>query len=216
MMIKPKQSGFTLIEMIVSLGVFSIVVTVAIGALLVLVAANEQLQGEQSVMTNLSFALDSMTREIRTGTNYYCDSRPDNQGSNNIFADTNNLDTIIGTNGYQDCAGQANTGSVLHGVAFVEGGNSISGGNERILYFYNRNTGQLFRRVGVGDAVSIVSSDIWIHEADFYVSGSAPQSDGDPDQAIVTIYVQASDSEDTPVEERYNIQTSVSQRTLDI
>ena len=62
--------GFTLIEMIVSLTLFSAVITIAVGAFLVLLAANKQLQEEQAVLTNLSFALDSMTREIITGTGY--------------------------------------------------------------------------------------------------------------------------------------------------
>jgi hypothetical protein len=29
---------------------------------------------EQASLTTLSFALDSMTREIRTGSEYYCDT----------------------------------------------------------------------------------------------------------------------------------------------
>jgi len=90
------QFGFTLIEMIVSLGLFSIVITISVGALLVLIATNEQLQAEQSVMTNLSFALDSMTREIRTGTNYYCASRPNysSGGVEAIFDDGDSQESL--------------------------------------------------------------------------------------------------------------------------
>jgi prepilin-type N-terminal cleavage/methylation domain-containing protein len=80
-----KQAGFTLIEMIVSLGVFSVVVTTAVGAILVLVNTNLQLQSEQSVMTNLSFALDTMTREMRTGFKYFCDARPGTNSGPSIF-----------------------------------------------------------------------------------------------------------------------------------
>ncbi len=66
------QRGFTLIEMIVSLGIFSIVSTMTVGSLLVLISGNQQLQGEQNAMTNLAFAIDSMTREMRTGSSYVC------------------------------------------------------------------------------------------------------------------------------------------------
>jgi len=210
------QSGFTLIEMIVSLAVFSSVITIAVGALLVLVASNEQLQGEQSVMTNLSFALDSMTREIRTGTDYYCRSYSNYNasGPNNIFENGNDLDGIL--NGLTlDCAGKSNVNWNLHGMSFVEGGNSISGGNDRIAYFFDQTTGQIFRRIGTGDRVPIVSSGIFINKMDFYVTGSDPQSTGGLDQASVTVYIEATEKND-PTAKVYQIQTTITQRTLDI
>ena len=223
---RPTVSGFTLIEIIVSLGVFSVVITIAVGALLMLVAANEQLQSEQVVMTNLSFALDSMTREIRTGTNYFCDTAVNfNQnGQRNLFDDDTNLDSTLydevnDKERTQDCATGRTSGSArLHGLAFVEGGDSITGASsERILYFHDAETGELYRRVGNGDAVSIVASDIFIHNAQFIVTGSAPQSDGvsEVDQASVTVYIEASRESDS-TQKRYYLQTSVTQRTLDI
>ena len=69
-----KNSGFTLIEMLVSISLFAVVITMGVGTLLVIIDANGRAQSMQLVMTNFSFALDSMTREIRTGTNWYCDS----------------------------------------------------------------------------------------------------------------------------------------------
>lgn len=214
------QAGFTLIEMIVSLAVFSVVVTISVGALLVLIASNEQLQNEQSVMTNLSFALDSMTREIRTGVYYYCDSAPNyaSGGPNNIFNSTNNQDSILGTT-TQDCAtGRPNnaTGNV-HGVSFIEAGDSITQGADRILYFHERGTGQIFRRVGTGAAQSIVSSGIFVSDVEFHVTGSEPLSEDSSalDQPLVTVYIEARERDDIEAKV-YRIQTTVSQRTLDI
>jgi prepilin-type N-terminal cleavage/methylation domain-containing protein len=223
---KSSQSGFSLIELIVSLGVFSVVVTTAVGALLALVSANDELQDEQNVMANLSFALDSMTREIRTGTNYFCDSWPNRTDTTNMFNNETNLDDLLDGDPLgptNDCANGSS--EAVHGLAFDEGGNSISGvGTDRIVYFYDGNPasdtyGQILRRVGAGDAVSIVSSNLFIHEADFFVTGSTPQSEGAGnyyDQASVTIYIAASDSETTPPEEQFYVQTTVTQRTLDI
>jgi len=67
-----RQKGFTLIEMIVSLGIFSIVAVVALGALIKIISANKKAQTLQSAMTNLNYALESMSREMRMGTNFIC------------------------------------------------------------------------------------------------------------------------------------------------
>ncbi len=66
------NGGFTLVEMIVAIFIFSIVMVVAVGALVSVVEANRKAQGVKSVMNNLNFALDSMTRAIRVGTEYSC------------------------------------------------------------------------------------------------------------------------------------------------
>lgn len=66
--------AFTLVEMIVSLAVFSIVAVVALGALTKIVSANRKAQTLQTSMTNLNFALETMSRELRVSPYYYCDS----------------------------------------------------------------------------------------------------------------------------------------------
>lgn len=73
------KSGFTLVEMIVSLAVFSIVAVVALGALTKIVSANRKAQTLQTSITNLNFALDAMSRELRTGREYVCE---ENNGGN--------------------------------------------------------------------------------------------------------------------------------------
>jgi len=217
-----KQSGFTLIEMIVSLGVFSVVATTAVGAMLILISTNQQLQAEQSVMTNLAFALDTMTREIRTGYFYYCDERPNRTsgGSSNIFNNSNNHEGIVGTN-VRDCSGGRGTGNNLQGVSFYEGGNSITGtaGARRIMYFFDGTDADnktIMRRVGNQDAQSIVSSGLVIENAEFVVTGSAGlEGTGNIEQPTVTIYIEARDRNDTN-SKRYYLQTTVTQRTLDL
>lgn len=212
------QSGFTLIEMIVSLAVFSVVVTISVGALLMLIATNQQLQNEQSVMTNLSFALDSMTREIRTGTNYYCDAQNNKSAGPNgakIFQDGENLDFSP----VQDCSNGNSSGRDYQGVSFVEGGESVTKiADTRLVYFYDATDGKLYRRVSGQAAQSIVSSGIYITNAEFFVTGSTPLEAGGAsslDQAAVTIFLQAKESDD-PTSKTYEIQTTVTQRTLDI
>ncbi len=66
------QAGFTLVEMIVAIALFSVVMLIAVGALLALTGANRKAQALQSVMNNLNMSLDSMVRTIRMGTEYHC------------------------------------------------------------------------------------------------------------------------------------------------
>ena len=66
------KHGFTLIEIMVSLGIFAIVALVAVGAFLKIIDANKQSQALQTAMNNTNFALESMVREMRVGKNYTC------------------------------------------------------------------------------------------------------------------------------------------------
>ncbi len=67
---KNTRHGFTLIEMIMSVGVFTIVALIAAGALLAIADANRKAQAFKSVVNNMNFALESVTRNLRTGSEY--------------------------------------------------------------------------------------------------------------------------------------------------
>lgn len=214
------QSGFTLIEMIVSLAIFGIVVTISVGALLVLVGTNQRLQGEQSIMTNLSFALDSMTREIRTGSAYWCFSSL----NSNQYTEGGDLDTLLPDTQVSDCSdGHGNNPNSwrYHGLAFIEGGDSISdsAGEDRILYLYDKDEKIIYRRVGTSKQ-SLVSEEINIVDVDFFVTGSEILNDassglGETKQPTVTIYIRASENADGSGKQ-FEVQTTVTQRTLDV
>ena len=64
--------GYTLLEMIVAVALFSIVMLLATGAFVKLMALDRTARYRTDVTNNLTFAVDSMTRAIRTGSNYRC------------------------------------------------------------------------------------------------------------------------------------------------
>lgn len=66
------QKGFTLVEMIVSIAIFTIVAVIAVGALLKIIDANKKAQSLKTTINNVHYLLDSMSREVRTGSRYYC------------------------------------------------------------------------------------------------------------------------------------------------
>ncbi|HRH26475.1 MAG TPA: type II secretion system protein [Candidatus Paceibacterota bacterium] len=106
MNIRTKNSGFTLVEILVSLAVFAIVITAGASSVLSIIDANQKAQSLNSVMTNMYTALEGMAREVRVGTNYTHqtgDSAPfdtlkftSDIGVENIFAlsETNGIGTI--------------------------------------------------------------------------------------------------------------------------
>ncbi len=59
--------GFTLLEMIVAIAVFTVVMTMAMEAVLNVNRAQKKVESFRAVSDNLNFALDAMSREIRTG-----------------------------------------------------------------------------------------------------------------------------------------------------
>lgn len=104
-----QKKGFTLIEIMVSMSIFIIVMVVATGAVLSAVDANRKAQALGSVMNNLNVALESMVRDVRTGSLYTVGSNSiaftDAEGnrvtyglSNNVLQKTINTGSGVGGN----------------------------------------------------------------------------------------------------------------------
>ena len=72
-----KQGGFTLIELLVSLSLFAIAMLMATGATLIVLDANAKSQAASSVMTNINIVLDSISRDMRTGSSFDCSACDD-------------------------------------------------------------------------------------------------------------------------------------------
>ncbi len=66
--------GFILVETIVSVAIFSVVMTVGIGSLLSMVMANRRSQYFKITINNISLAMESMSKEMRVGYGYNCGS----------------------------------------------------------------------------------------------------------------------------------------------
>jgi len=66
--------GFTLIEVMVSVSIFTVIMTVGLGALVKMTNSYNISRDQKTVADNLSFMMESMMREIRLGSNYYSGS----------------------------------------------------------------------------------------------------------------------------------------------
>ena len=212
----PHTAGFTLIEMIVSLALFATVSTVAVGSLLVLIDNNRELRGEQSLITNISFALDMMARDIRTGFDYHC-ATPNNQNQlNNNILNVDNLTPQSCPNGASSTGGP----NRRHVLSFVEGSSRVAEDDVRMAYYFRPQppggsgdgVGTIMRHRGNGNAdtaQSIISESINITDADFIVTG-AERQDGNQPTVTIVLEVETDDGAE------FTVQTTVTQRFLDI
>jgi prepilin-type N-terminal cleavage/methylation domain-containing protein len=68
--LKINQNGFTLMEVMVSVSIFAIIITIGIGSLLTIYSTLQKTRADQQTIDSLSYVLDTMTRRVRTGHTY--------------------------------------------------------------------------------------------------------------------------------------------------
>ena len=87
-----KQKGFTLIEIMVAMALFSIITTVSFSAFFLILNKQKEIQVLSQVTNNLNMVLESMSRELRMGHSYIISNSQNNkitfttkEGSEGIF-----------------------------------------------------------------------------------------------------------------------------------
>lgn len=184
------QAGFTLVELMVSLMIFVVVVLAAVGSLYTVNNASRKVQAMRSVLDNLTFALEAMSRTVRTSSSVVCG------GSSNISGNPN-------------CpfSSQANNDMLL--VASTLGSEQLI--EYRLGYHPNAN-GAIQKRIQEGGVwtnwISLTAPEINIDRLSFYVDG-ADALDGK--QTAVQFFVQGeatANGESSP----FAVQTYISER----
>jgi len=83
---KKNKQGFTLVELLVSIAVFMSVMVVAVSSLMSIIDANKKAQAIKSDIDNVTFAVESISRDMRMGTDYRCgNSTSESQGTINLL-----------------------------------------------------------------------------------------------------------------------------------
>lgn len=185
-----EQKGFSLIEIIVSFALFTVIMTVSLGALIVILDANAKAKSLNLVINNLSLSLESMSRELRVGS-LYCDDPADYQ-------------TTTPLNDNCDTNGSTPSSFIMFRAADAE--------SDEPARFYLDEVNKAIVRVRGGEIEpqNLTGSDININKLEFYIRGTRG---GDLIQPSVLIRVQG-DTELLGIDTEFNIQTMVSQRRL--
>ncbi|MCK5027696.1 MAG: type II secretion system protein [Candidatus Pacebacteria bacterium] len=93
------NKGFTLIEMIVSVGIFITVLSVSMGGLVTVVSSNDKAQAIRVAMDNMNFVMEEMSRHVTQGNTYHCGEAGDIDttlscatGGSSIYFQSNKID----------------------------------------------------------------------------------------------------------------------------
>ncbi|MEA2112536.1 MAG: type II secretion system protein [Patescibacteria group bacterium] len=182
-------TGFTLVEMITAVAIFSMVMVIAMGALLAVLNANKQNQAIQTAVNNLSLAMEMMSREIRVGYTYHC-------GTTGAITDTRNCsagETYLALEPFD-----GNPTDVGDQVVYRLLGNRIQRSDDSGANFLN-----------------LTASAVVLQELKFYVSGSSTSDNVQP-RVLITVsgYVDLGSIGDRG-KSYFNLQTTASQRLID-
>ncbi|MBP7832017.1 MAG: prepilin-type N-terminal cleavage/methylation domain-containing protein [Candidatus Pacebacteria bacterium] len=96
------QSGFTLIEAMVAIAIFTIVMVIGISALLNVNNTNKKSQNLRAIIDNLNYVMEDMSRNFKLGSYYHC--VPSTGGPNVIVGAVNDFlaeEQDCGTNGHE-------------------------------------------------------------------------------------------------------------------
>ncbi len=204
---RKNQSGFLLVELIVSVFIFGIVMSISVGALVMALDANKKTQSLKSVLNNLNVVLDTMTKSLATGTYYYCDDR--------LFENMPHQSTL-------DCAGE-------HEIMFLAGEdlgddmekNGLADDGVKYQFIpptvsmgspvngYIQRT-QLHNGSGVErEDIRLTAPEVNITDMRFYVTGSDPTDNEQPKVLIVIDGEALSGPRGVPT--KFTVQTLVTQ-----
>lgn len=199
---KESKKGFTLLETLIALSIFSAVVTISVGSVIQILAVNRQSQSMKIVINNLNMALENMTIDLRFGTHYWCET-----------GEIWNLDPSAEAEGGND----SNPDTSCSSITFIERKDQdiIPSGGERTIN-YSLEDNKIIRSIyndssSTWEPQSITASPedgLSISKLDFYVHGSESSTNEQP-RVLMVVSGTAGKEKNT---DTFNLETVVSQR----
>jgi prepilin-type N-terminal cleavage/methylation domain-containing protein len=183
-----RNSGFTLVEMLIAVSLFVVVTTISLGAIITVFDANKKAQSSKTVVDNLNLAIENMVRVVRFSGNYHCA----------------NLNLPLSNP--RDCNTGANTDTLL----------AVNFKDDTIVYRWNGTINDPIQRSDDGGATytDITAPEVKIQYLRFYVLGSTANPNTAQPYVVVVIKGYAGDK--LTNQTVFSIETVISQRTLDI
>ncbi len=178
--------GFTLVEMIVSVGLFIIVLFIATSSFLAIVNADRKSRAVRIATDNLNLSLEDMQRKIKTGYTYNCGG---GVGTNDCTTIPEESLAFSGQDGVR--------------VIYARGTTGVCGSGYQ---------GCILRTVGANTPIPITSPEINVESLKFLVKGSDVS---DTTQPAVVVSIKGSIGTVSSTKTDFSIQTVVTQRNYD-
>ncbi|HXK37646.1 MAG TPA: type II secretion system protein [Candidatus Paceibacterota bacterium] len=185
-----KQRGFTLIEIIVATAIFTMVVTIAVGALTSLNNTSREARAMRVVMDNANSAMDAIARTIRMGIRFDCGANFPGDASDGRQS---------------DCTYQSGGSSKLR----FYGPGGLSSSMQEQQFRFNATSSSVERMLAnSGTWERMTAPEVEVTSLKFYVRG-APL---DLDQPIVTM-IMTGIAHVSKTARNFTVQTSITPRT---
>ncbi|MEN9921111.1 MAG: hypothetical protein RLZZ517_89 [Candidatus Parcubacteria bacterium] len=181
-------NGFTLIELLVSIALFSVVLTVTLGSIMTIADSNKKARSLMSVTNNLNFAVDSMVRSFKTG----------DVDGNFILEDGDCFETL--EINYSD--------------------DSETFPTREVKYCFREDPvtqlGRITKSIAGGSEIRLTSPDVDIDDCEFVNSSLETSTFALTSQPMLTIIMHGTVKVSERINSAFSIQTSISQRKLEI
>ncbi|KKQ86835.1 MAG: hypothetical protein UT09_C0025G0007 [Parcubacteria group bacterium GW2011_GWF2_38_8] len=183
-----QSNGYTILETMIAVSLFVIIITIGMGALLNANLLHRKSEDARSIMDNLSFIMEDMSRNLRTGYDYHC--------GDVIFTDPQSCPDGEGEISFKSSSGsqwmyqfEPDGGAAFNISRLVQGGDWTRLNSEKISF----------------------SSD-----SGFWVFGAESPLTGDVQQPFVVIKLAGTITSKDDTVTSFSLRTSVSQRLVDI
>ncbi len=199
------KKGFTLVELMVTVGLFIIIITIAVGGFTNAVRTQRQVSSLISAQSNVSLVLEQMARQIRTGY-LFC----------NTIGNTQTGSGALGTTpagSVPDCGCTLSYPPAPSGSWTCNALDFYDAESNHILYSTS-TTGALMESVNANPAQAVTGNEVSVRYLQFQLYG---QVEGDHWTPRVTISIGIAPSSTDPAvaSDVINLQTTVSARTID-
>ncbi len=199
--INNNRNGYTIIETMVAVSLFIVVVMAGMGALLNANLLHRKSQNMRSIMDNLSFVMEDMSRNLRTGYNYHCF----------VAGDTIPSSTSAVVSTPKSCA---NGWALAFEYAY-----GVPANNDDQWVYYIDNTGKIFKSTQgpyiVSNFFQLTPDEVVIDPASSFAVMGAEGVAVNSQQPFITIKLIGRITFKNVVTP-FSLQTSVSQRLADI
>lgn len=190
-----RKGGYTLIETMIAVSLFLIVVMAGMGALLNANRLHRKSQDLRSIVDNLSFVVDDMSRNMRTGYQFQCFSSGQSLTPGNV--------------------GSARSCATGWAVVFEPAAGSILTNADQWAYYISGD-GKIFKSTnGANSFIQMTPNEVVISASSSFSVLGAEAYPTDTQQPLVVIKLIGTITTNG-VSTPFSVQTSVTQRVVDI